>query len=78
MRDDITAEVLQRLTRIETKHDAHAEAVNKSLDGMSTKLDSVDGRLRGVEVKSGTLGAIAGTIMSVGTSLVMAKLTGKA
>lgn len=71
------ADIRERLARIETTQNHHSAAIEDGFDALGKKLDQMDGRLRGVEVKSGTLGALAGTIMSVGTSLVMAKLTGK-
>jgi len=78
MSTDHIADLRERLARVEENQKHQSTSMRDGFQNIGEKLDSIDDRLRGVEVKSGTIGAIAGTIMSVGTSLVMAKLTGKA
>ena len=71
MNDDLT-EIRERLARVETKQDGQGTLLEK-IDG---KLDRMDDRLRNVELKSASIASIAGGLVSVGVTLITAKLKG--
>lgn len=64
--------ILVKLAEIETQQKNHTDAI-KSIDG---KLDTITNRLGAVETKAAQFGSIAGAVVSVGTSLIIAKLKG--
>lgn len=72
------ADIRERLARLEVGQQTTASAVRDGFDEMSSKLDKMDSRLRGVEIKSGSFGAVAGGVVSIGVALIMQKLGGKA
>lgn len=61
------------LARMEERQINHGER----LERMEKKQDSHDERLRSIEARSATFATVAAAAVSVGTSLIVAKLTGK-
>lgn len=49
----------------------------KMLEKVEARSDAIDGRLRTVESKSAVYGGLSGGIISIGMSMISAKLTGK-
>ncbi|QLP96095.1 MAG: hypothetical protein HZY79_00475 [Rhodoblastus sp.] len=67
-----------RLARLEASQAALGVAFEKGVAAIAGKLDGIDGRLRRVESRSTTLGAVAGGVMAVGVTLIAARLKGGA
>ncbi|CAA0086958.1 Uncharacterised protein [Starkeya nomas] len=77
MSDDIH----ERLARVETTLASVVTTQghqNVMLEKIDSKLDKQDERLRNIETRSATFATVAAAAVSVGTSLIVAKLTGKA
>lgn len=71
----------ERLARIETHQEHQFQLLGKidqKLDKQDEKLDAQDARLRGIEKKTAVHASVVGGLVSVGVSLIAAKLTGKA
>ncbi|HEY9212075.1 MAG TPA: hypothetical protein VIQ29_04380 [Ancylobacter sp.] len=68
------ARVEDTLARVETTQ-GHQGKLLEKIDG---KLDRQDERLRNIEVRSASFATVAAAAVSVGTSLIVAKLSGKA
>ncbi|MCJ8142953.1 hypothetical protein MKI84_08490 [Ancylobacter sp. A5.8] len=64
----------ERLARMETTQ----EHQGKLLEKIDSKLDRQDARLDEIEKRSAGFAVIAGGVVSVGVSLITAKLMGKA
>lgn len=77
MSNDI-GEIRERLARLEVGQENTTKAVDDGFKMMGTKLDAMDTRLRGVETKSASFGAVAGGIIALGVTLAKDALTGKA
>jgi len=61
------------LARIEERQINQGERLERIED----KQDTMDVRLRNVEIRSASFATVVATAASVGTSLIVAKLTGK-
>lgn len=72
MSDDLRV-IHERLARIETTQEHQGKLLEK-IDG---KLDRQDERLDKIEQRSAGFGMIAGGVVSVGISIITAKLAGK-
>lgn len=44
---------------------------NRRFDSLDTRINGLDGRLRAVEVRSATYGAISGGVMGIGMALLV-------
>lgn len=69
----MSEEIMRAIGKLEGKLDAVYETSKSN----STKLDTMDGRLRSVENKSAVYGSIGGTVAGVGVSLLVASLKDK-
>lgn len=69
----VDADHRERLVRIETQLE-HQGRILEKIDG---KMDAQDERLRGIEKKTATHASVAGAVVSLGVSLIAARLTGK-
>lgn len=68
----MSTEVVERLARIE----AVLGSTTETLKRIEDKGDAMDTRLRSVEIKSASHGALAGGVVSLGIAYVTAKLKG--
>lgn len=57
MRNDQIAKALGRI-------EAEMKCMNKSVDGMSAKIDQIDERLRSVEIKSGVISLTVSSVVA--------------
>lgn len=74
MTPEIVADLRERLARVEEKQNGLGVDVRDGFAELGRKLDKFDDRVRGVEMKSGLYGTMAGGVVSVVIDLVMARL----